>query len=384
MKIATVVGARPQFVKAAMVTRALGRLGELQESIIHTGQHYDQNMSLVFFEELGIPRPHFSLGIGSGSHGAQTGQMLQAIEEVLLQIKPECVLVYGDTNSTLAGALAAAKIHIPIAHVEAGLRSFNRDMPEEINRLVTDHCSDLLFAPTKAAVGNLRHEGIQSEHIFQVGDVMYDATLHYGAAADARSRLLQDLGLKSKSYVLATVHRAENTDNLSRLQIILQALAELAREMRVVMPVHPRTRKMLRMSANLNQLAQRLCLIDPVGYLDMVALEKHACLIATDSGGVQKEAFFHQVPCITLRHETEWVELVELGWNYLAPPLSVNSILAEAKRALSGTRKCAENPYGDGESAQRIAMTLCSYLSDKVPPTMSAKSFNMPRSELSK
>jgi UDP-GlcNAc3NAcA epimerase len=366
MKIATIIGARPQFIKAAMVSRAIGHVHGLEETILHTGQHYDDNMSLIFFEELGIPHPHRNLGIGSGSHGAQTGQMLAAIEAVLLEIQPQCVLVYGDTNSTLAGALAAAKLHVPVAHVEAGLRSFNRYMPEEINRVVTDHCSDLLFAPTKTAVQNLCHEGIPSDRIFQVGDVMYDAALHYGAAAESQSRAMQTLGLTDKGYLLATVHRAENTDDADRLHIILQALAEVASELPVVIPLHPRTRNILRASAPLSRLAEALCLVDPVGYLDMIMLEKHARLIATDSGGIQKEAFFHQVPCVTLRHETEWVELVELGWNHLAPPVSVGSVVAEITRGLRSAPSLGESPYGDGKSAEQIAEALLGRLEHEV------------------
>ena len=292
--------------------------------LVHTGQHYDENMSEVFFQELEIPKPDYYLGIGSGTHGAQTGRMLEAIEQVLLQIVPDLVLVYGDTNSTLAGALAAVKLHVPVAHVEAGLRSYNRRMPEEINRVLTDHASDLLFAPTEAAVENLKQEGISSNRIFLVGDVMYDASLYYGAKAERESRILQQLGLRPKQYVLATIHRAENTDDAQRLRSIFDGLELAAKEIPVIIPLHPRTREALKQEAQLSKVAQHVLVIQPVGYLDMVMLEKHSRLIATDSGGVQKEAFFYNVPCMTLRSETEWVELVELGWNRLVPPLVAN------------------------------------------------------------
>ena len=358
MKIVTIIGARPQFVKAAMVSRALARIDGLEETILHTGQHYDDNMSLVFFQELAIPQPQRNLGIGSGTHGMQTGQMLAAIEEALMAIQPQWVLVYGDTNSTLAGALAAAKLHIPVAHVEAGLRSFNREMPEEINRIVTDHCSDLLFAPTKQSVKNLHSEGIHSDRIFQVGDVMYDAALHYGAVAERHSRVMQSMGLTDKGYVLATVHRAENTDHNNRLGTILEALAELARKLPVVVPLHPRTRNVVQSSDSLREIAKAIYLVEPVGYLDMIMLEKHSRLIVTDSGGVQKEAFFHQIPCVTLRHETEWVELLDLGWNRLAPPVCVASIVAQIALALQSTPSLEDNPYGNGNSAEHVAQLL--------------------------
>jgi len=322
MKTISIVGARPQFIKAAAVSRVLQKTQGVREVLVHTGQHYDANMSEVFFEELEIPRPDYNLGIGSATHGAQTGRMLEAIEEVLLREKPDWVLVYGDTNSTLAGALAAVKLHIPVAHIEAGLRSFNRRMPEEINRVLTDHASDILFAPTKAAVENLRREGISEEQIQLVGDVMYDAALYYGKKAECQSQSLNRLGLKPKEYILATIHRAENTDDPRRLRAIFEGLAEVDQEMKVVLPLHPRTRVVLVEVGLYDKVARSVCLIEPVGYLDMVMLEKNARAIATDSGGVQKEAFFHRVPCLTLREETEWVELVDLGWNCIIPPTS--------------------------------------------------------------
>jgi len=358
MKIITIVGARPQFIKATAVSRVLKSAEGVNEILVHTGQHYDANMSDVFFEELEIPRPDYNLGIGSGMHGEQTGKMLEAIEKVLLEEKPDWVLVYGDTNSTLAGALAAVKLHIPVAHVEAGLRSFNRRMPEEINRVLTDHASDLLFAPTKTAVMNLRNEGIPEERIKLVGDVMYDAALFYGKKAERQSQILNKLGLKPKEYILATVHRAENTDDPVRLRVIFDALCEIAGEIKVVLPLHPRTREALIKSGMYDKVASSICLTEPVGYLDMVMLEKNARLIATDSGGVQKEAFFYRVPCVTLREETEWVELVELGWNLVVPPLSVGEMADAVMLRLGYFKGAEENPYGDGHSAVKIASYL--------------------------
>ncbi len=313
MKIVTVVGARPQFIKAAVVSRKLREREGVQEIIVHTGQHFDANMSDVFFDELDIPRPNHHLGIGGGTHGQNTGRMIEAIEKVLHQEKPDWLLVYGDTDSTLAGALAAVKLHIPVVHVEAGLRSFNRAMPEEINRVLTDHVSSKLFAPTETAVKNLAAEGIEGDSVHNVGDVMYDAALYYCDKAEQTSRILAQLRLPSKGYVLATMHRQENVDDRTRLANILQGFA--ASNKPIVMPLHPRTRK--RMQEFGLSLPSSVRAIDPVGYLDMVMLEKHAALIATDSGGVQKEAYFHRIPCITLREETEWMELVEVGANRL-------------------------------------------------------------------
>jgi UDP-GlcNAc3NAcA epimerase len=356
MKILTILGARPQFIKAAVVSRLLRGAAGLDEVLVHTGQHYDENMSDVFFEELDIPRPQYHLGVGSGSHGAQTGRMLEKIEQVMVSERPHVVLVYGDTNSTLAGALAASKLHVPVAHVEAGLRSFNRAMPEEINRVVTDHLSAWLFAPTDSAVANLRREGIDEQKTFLVGDVMYDAAIHYGADATAGP---ERFGVRPKDYVLATIHRAENTDTPDRLRSIFAGLREVARSVPVVLPVHPRTRAVLRREG-LEAGGPELRLIDPVGYLDMVRLERHARLIATDSGGVQKEAFFHRVPCVTLRCETEWVELVEMGWNRLVPPTDSAAVrdgilgsLAEAARP-----EPPADLYGGGQAGARIVELL--------------------------
>ncbi|MBW6394561.1 UDP-N-acetylglucosamine 2-epimerase (non-hydrolyzing) [Thermus sp. SYSU G05001] len=356
-KILTVVGARPQFIKAAAVSRVLRAIPAVREVLVHTGQHYDDNMSRVFFEELEIPEPDYHLGIGGGTHGQNTGRMLEAIERVLLGERPDWVLVYGDTDSTLAGALAAAKLHIPVAHVEAGLRSFNRRMPEEINRVLTDHISDLLFGPTETAVQNLLREGISPDRIHLVGDVMYDAALYYGEKAEKHSQILRRLGLVPKGYILATVHRAENTDDPSRLRVILEALAQVHREVPVVIPVHPRTRKRVE-ALGLLSLLEQLLAVEPVGYLDMVMLEKNAQLIATDSGGVQKEAFFYEVPCITLREETEWVELVELGWNKLcSPERGVEGIVAMIRHSL-GTRGRPARLYGEGKAAIRVRNRL--------------------------
>ncbi|MBI5017683.1 MAG: UDP-N-acetylglucosamine 2-epimerase (non-hydrolyzing) [Deltaproteobacteria bacterium] len=355
MIVATVVGARPQFIKAAAVSRVLRATPGARQVLIHTGQHYDESMSDVFFEELEIPRPDHNLGIGSASHGAQTGRMLEAVEAVLVTEEPDWVLVYGDTNSTLAGALAAAKLHIRVAHVEAGLRSLNRRMPEEVNRVLTDHASDLLLAPTTAALENLAREGIGGSNVALVGDVMYDVALYFGDKAESESKALERLGLRPKEYALATVHRAENTDDPVRLAAILGGLSALAQRLPVVFPVHPRTRH--RLTSEPLGGTSGLRLIDPVGYLDMVMLEKNAALVATDSGGVQKEAFFHRVPCATLRDETEWVELVELGWNRLVPPRDAASVGATLVAAL-GARGREASPYGDGRAAEKIAALL--------------------------
>jgi UDP-N-acetylglucosamine 2-epimerase len=314
MKVVTVVGARPQFIKCASVSRGLRKMAT--EVLVHTGQHYDDTMSEVFFRELEIPRPDYNLGVGSGPHGAQTGEMLKRIEEVLLKERPEYVVVYGDTNSTMAGALAAAKLHIPVAHVEAGLRSFNKRMPEEINRVMTDHLSTLLFCPTETAVTNLTQEGI-TQGVHLVGDVMYDALRSNLLIAERRSTILEKLGLRSKGYLLATVHRAENTDQSENLKNIVDAFIELAGSgQTVVFPAHPRTRKQL--DAFAGNGCARLLMIDPVSYLDMLVLEKNAKAMLTDSGGVQKEVYWLGVPCVTLRDETEWVETLADARNRLA------------------------------------------------------------------
>lgn len=366
LKILTVVGARPQFVKASVVSRAItthnrdanGR--QIREIIVHTGQHFDERMSEIFFREMGIPEPDFNLGIGGMSHGAMTGRMIEAIEEVLLKETPDLLLVYGDTNSTLAGAVAATKLKIPVAHVEAGLRSFNRAMPEEINRVLTDHAADILFAPTEVAVANLRREGIPSDRICRTGDVMFDAALYFAGIAEKESNILELLDVPAGSYALATIHRAENTDTPDRLRAILDGLAEVARDLHIVLPLHPRTRATLSRLGWEHPSVERFHLIEPIGYLDMIMLEKNARLIATDSGGVQKEAYFFRVPCVTLRDETEWVELVEEGVNQLCVPTDGDAVAHAIRTAISrgfppGAR---EGLYGNGDAAGAIVERL--------------------------
>lgn len=359
MKILTVVGARPQFIKASPVSRALRTAGH-EELLVHTGQHYDLEMSQVFFDELEIPEPDVNLGIGSGTHAEQTAGMLCGLDHTIQKYKPDWVLIYGDTNSTLAGALAAAKLHTPVAHVEAGLRSFNRRMPEEINRLVADTVSNLLLVPTQTALLNLQKEGVAAERIQVVGDVMYDAALLHGKRADQKSHIVEKIGLRSGAYILATVHRAENTDNSKRLSAIVAALCQVSFDLPVVWPLHPRTRAALGKNALFEQAERSIQLIEPVGYLDMVRLEKNAALVATDSGGVQKEAFFYRVPCVTLRDETEWVELVELGWNRLCPPISIKNV-AEGIQSAVGTLGREGSPYGKGDAAPQIEQVLTKY-----------------------
>jgi UDP-GlcNAc3NAcA epimerase len=352
MKIFTVIGARPQFIKAAPVSKAL-REGGHQEFLVHTGQHYDPKMSQIFFDEMGIPKPDVNLEVGSGQHGWQTAQMLMGIENLLLEEKPDWLLVYGDTNSTLAGALAAVKLHIPIAHVEAGLRSFNRRMPEEHNRILTDHVSDLLFCPTQVAATHLANEGITTGvHI--VGDVMYDAVLGFTEPSEAKSTLLDSLHIAPDDYFLATIHRPENTDNPKNLMAIFEAFCELGKN--ILFPVHPRTReKIAELIDNLDEFAPKLKLIEPVGYLDMLSLEKNACAILTDSGGIQKEAYWLKTPCVTLREETEWVETVDACWNVL--------VGADTEKILSAVNEWivpqeCPNLYGDGVAAEKIIQIL--------------------------
>ncbi|MFO7598557.1 MAG: UDP-N-acetylglucosamine 2-epimerase (non-hydrolyzing) [Candidatus Desulfacyla sp.] len=355
MKIATVIGARPQFIKAAPLSRAIAEHNRtnpgaaINEILVHTGQHYDDAMSAVFFRELEIPEPVYHLSIGSGLHGEQTGRMLAEIEKVLLDEKPDWVLVYGDTNSTLAGALVAAKLHIPIAHVEAGLRSFNRRMPEEINRVVADHLSRLLLCPSETARANLQAEGI-TQGVELVGDVMADAVL-FAKEKTSQSSILKDLELDPKRYLLATVHRAENTDDANRLTNILSAFSQI--DETIIFPVHPRTRKCLESACY--QPPSNLKLLEPVGYFEMIALEQSACMILTDSGGMQKEAYWLEVPCITVRDETEWVETVETGWNVMTGADSQKIL-----RAVRTFKPPVDHPplYGDGGTAHRIVRTM--------------------------
>lgn len=345
IKIISILGARPQFIKYAPVSKELRKKHE--EIVVHTGQHYDREMSALFFEELGIPKPDYNLGIGSGTHGQQTGKMLIAIEKVLMKEEPDLVLVYGDVNSTLAGALAAVKMHIKVAHVEAGLRSFDKRMPEEINRVLTDHASDILFCPTNTAVDSLKKEGVVGG-VYNVGDVMLDALLHNREVAE-KSKILDNLNLKSKQYLVATIHRPSNTDNKENLQNIVDVFSEI--EETIVFPVHPRTEKYLRGYELYEKLQKNVKLIEPQGYIDFLKLMAHAKKILTDSGGVQKEAYMLKVPCITLRDNTEWIETVEEGWNVL--------VGANRERILEMIKEFnpkgkQRNVFGDGKASRRI------------------------------
>jgi UDP-GlcNAc3NAcA epimerase len=384
VKIVTVVGARPQFIKVGAVCRAIEKYNRhassknrIDEILVHTGQHYDSLMDKVFFEELELPQPVYHLGAGSGSHAQQTGVMLERLEPVLEKEKPDGVVVYGDTNSTLAGALTAAKLNIPVVHVEAGLRSYVRSMPEEINRVVTDHLSTFLFCPTNQAVKNLAKEGIKpgaGKIVRNVGDVMYDSILYYSKKAEKNSTILKDLGLISMkdlkipqsafrfpNYYLATLHRAENTDDAKKLKSILKALNEIGKRIPVVLPLHPRTKKMIHTFCPLPR-GGTIKLIDPVSYFDMLSLERHAKAILTDSGGVQKEAYWFNVPCLTLREETEWVETVRSRWNVLVGAATrriVKEVNALPRRKLSPKWK---GIFGDGRASQRIVQTLTEFL----------------------
>jgi len=360
LTICTVVGARPQFIKAAAVSRAiadLNRAGEadIAEYLLHTGQHFDFNMSGSFFEELQIPKPNKNLDINSGTHAEMTAHMLVGIERTMVEIEPDMVLVYGDTNSTLAGSLAAAKLKVPVAHVEAGLRSFNMAMPEEVNRILTDRVSSLLFCPTATAVDNLGHEGITAG-IHLTGDVMYDVALRYREIAERRIDLAQ-WQVRQREFVLCTIHRAENTDDPARLRHILAALGDIARDTTVLFPIHPRTRKAIA-AGGLDHLVADLAVIAPVGYLEMVRLEAAARAILTDSGGVQKEAFFHGVPCLTLRDETEWVETIAAGRNVLCG--ADRARIGAAWRALESPAPTAPagDAFGDGTAARKTARIL--------------------------
>lgn len=365
MKIITIVGARPQFIKAAVVSRAIAKYNEehtncIEEILVHTGQHYDSNMSDIFFSEMHIPKPNYQLGIGGTTHGAMTGQMLEKIEEIVLIEKPDIVLVYGDTNSTLAGALAAIKLHVPVAHVEAGLRSFNMNMPEEVNRILTDRISKWLFCPTDTAVKNLQSEGFAHNNtevgicICNVGDVMYDAALYYKKIARPSNKVTLLLEKMRTNFYLATIHRAENTDNPVLLGNIIRALDKIAENLPVILPIHPRTRKLV---AQNNITIKNITLIEPVGYFDMITLLSNCSGVFTDSGGVQKEAFFFGKPCITMREETEWVELVEHGCNTLVG--ADYSKIMVAQQAIANQQvDTSKMLYGDGNAGFKIIQKL--------------------------
>jgi UDP-GlcNAc3NAcA epimerase len=381
IKLATILGARPQFVKAAPVSRAIANSSAsgigtsadlpIDEVLIHTGQHYDEEMSEVFFKSLKLKAPKHNLHVGSASHGKQLGRMIEGLEAVLEDEHPDLVLVYGDTNSTLAGALIADRLHIPVIHVEAGLRSFNRRMPEEGNRVLTDHISSLLFAPTPTAVENLRAEGI-TQGVHLVGDVMQEAALLNARIAESESVILQNLGLATKEYSLATVHRAENTDDASRLSGIVRALLKIAQSQAVVWPMHPRTRRSFSAEDLSNFATAGLRVIGPANYLDMLALEKNANVILTDSGGVQKEAYWFQVPCITLRDETEWVETVESGWNRLAGATE-DSIYSAFNGAHRGVYERSSRPSAQPLASELIVKQIKIFVSNQIRKPVGAR-----------
>jgi UDP-GlcNAc3NAcA epimerase len=353
MKIVTILGARPQFVKAAVVSREIGKHSSLKEIIVHTGQHYDKNMSDIFFQEMDIPMPDHNLNIHGLSHAAMTGDMLKGIETILLAEKPDFVMVYGDTNSTIAGALAAKKIHIKVAHVEAGLRSFNIRMPEEINRILTDRISDKLFCPTQTAVDNLLNEGYGSldAEIYKTGDVMLDAALFYEKKANETSDIIERLGLGA--FILCTIHRAENTDDINRLRNIIDAINEIAKDIDVVVPIHPRTQNIIKK----NDINIHFRTIDPVGYFDMIKLITNCELVMTDSGGLQKEAFYFRKNCVTLRDETEWIELVNHGYNICAGS-DISKILEGYRQMLSKKNDFTIDLYGTGKASEAIVHEL--------------------------
>lgn len=360
MKIITILGARPQFIKSAVVSHELQKTGLCEEIIVHTGQHYDHNMSNIFFRELSLQSPKYNLGVGSGTHGYQTGMMMVKLEEVVLEEKPAGIIVYGDTNSTLAGSLVAAKLGIKSIHIEAGLRSWNRSMPEEINRVVSDHLADFLFAPTQTSVTNLMNEGISETKIELVGDVMYDIFFQKKSIAKESSEVISRYSLRKSNYVLATLHRAENTNDINRLKAIVGALNKLGQNLQVIMPLHPRTSSKLNSDFFIEN-TKNIKIIEPVGYLDMYELEASSKLICTDSGGVQKEAYFHKVPCVTYRNETEWTELVSSGWNYLVEPCNFDIVYETFVKALKiNTSTLTEINYGGGKACKRIAEKILS------------------------
>jgi len=352
MKIISVVGARPQFIKLAILSKELRE--NHNEIIIHTGQHYDDNMSKYFFEEMQITKPDYNLNIGSGSHGKQTAEMLIGLEDIFLHQKPDVVITFGDTNTTLATGLAATKLNIPVAHVEAGLRSHNREMPEEINRILTDHISDYLFAPTLTAMENIKIENLYGKP-FLVGDVMYDSLLYYGKIAEQKSRILKNLKLKQKEYILLTLHRPYNVDNIQKLQNIFSALKQTKRF--IVLPVHPRSRKMIESTNTI--IPENISIIEPLGYLDFIFLQKHSEKIITDSGGIQKEAYLNGIPCITIRPETEWIETVKAGWNVLVGDKKDQLIENCLHFKPSHNRP---RYFGDGNSSKKIISILESHL----------------------
>lgn len=353
MKILTVIGARPQFIKACMLSNSFKTDSRIQEVMVHTGQHYDENMSDIFFEQLNLPKPNFYLGVGSGLHGKQTGKMLIDLERVMIDVNPDLVLVYGDTNSTLAGGLAASKLHIPVAHVESGLRSFNKNMPEEINRIVTDHLAHLLFCPSHSAVENLKREGIE-KGVYLTGDIMYDAVLHFKRRALQQSTILETLSLTKRKYYLATIHRAENTDNPKRLKSILQAFQQL--DMEIILPLHPRTKQKINQFGLAEFLSSSpIKVVEPLHYFDMLAVASQANVILTDSGGIQKEAYMLRVPCLTLRDETEWVETVQSGWNQLVG--ADRHLIIDALEQLQ-VPKHHPQLFGDGNASKNIIEVL--------------------------
>ena len=356
MKILSVIGARPQFIKASVVSNALKTMG-VSEFLVHTGQHFDENMSKVFFDEMGISNPQANLGVSGGTHGAMTGEMLIEVEKLMIEQKPDWVLVYGDTNSTLAGSVAASKLTIPCAHVEAGLRSDNRKMPEEINRILTDHASDLLFAPTEVANQRLLSEGIAEKKIVRTGDVMLDAALTFGKVAQERSTIVKDLALEEKPFALCTLHRAENVDHLTTLKWIVEELNQVSKTIHLVLPLHPRTRAKLEEFSLFEKLSSNIRLTDPKGFLDVLSLQQSSSIIITDSGGMQKEAFFQKKPCVTVRTETEWVELLNNGHNRLAKPM-VDPISQKVDEALNATLNWSDELYGNGQSSKIIAKAL--------------------------
>ncbi len=357
MKIVTVIGARPQFVKAAAVSREISNYPEIKEVIVHTGQHFDSNMSDVFFKEMDIPKPDYNLEINNLTHGAMTGRMLERIEEILLDEKPDLMLVYGDTNSTLAGALAAKKMHIKVAHVEAGLRSLNMNMPEEINRILTDRISDLLFCPTELSVKNLENEGFNHFNckIIKAGDVMQDAAIFYSKKSDLTSSIISRLNIEPQNYILTTIHRQENTDDIEKFKTIISSLNQLHNtKIKVIFPIHPRTKKII----ETNNIKVDFTTISPVGYFDMIQLIKQSKLLITDSGGLQKEAFFFKKQCITIREETEWVELIEGGYNVLLPTSKLDLLADVYNQSISKNNDFNKNLYGDGNASKNIVKQL--------------------------